>query len=103
MKCKRVCHTALFIAALLLLSCGAASAAESVPSSVLRASESVVRINVETTQYTGSGSGFVVVSDRDTTLVATNYHVVEGNPYQISVWIGEEESVSATIRAYSSQ
>jgi hypothetical protein len=58
---------------------------------------------VETTQYTGSGSGFVVVSDRDTTLVATNYHVVEGNPYQISVWIGEEESVSATIRAYSSQ
>ncbi|MEL7608305.1 MAG: trypsin-like peptidase domain-containing protein [Bacillota bacterium] len=94
---------ALLLVAILPLSFVVAFAAENVPASVLKASESVVRIVAETTQYISTGSGFIVSNNKDATLIATNYHVVEGEPYQISVWIGEDETISAKILAYSDQ
>lgn len=79
------------------------SSASSVPTPVIKATESVVRILAEySTGYT-TGSGFVIKSDINETLIATNYHVVEGTPYSISVWLNEDETVSATIIAYTDQ
>ena len=72
-------------------------AASSVPSAVIKAVDSVVRIEAEFDDGWASGSGFVIESSRDTTLIATNYHVVEGNPQSISVWLGEDESIRAEI------
>lgn len=78
-------------------------AASSVPKTVVKATESVVRVLAEYSDGYATGSGFVIKSDQDETLIATNYHVVEGNPYSISVWISEEEVVGAAICAYTSQ
>ena len=78
-------------------------AAASVPKPVMKATESVVRVLAEYSDGYATGSGFVIKSDKDETLIATNYHVVEGNPYGISVWLGEEETVGATILAYTNQ
>ena len=74
-----------------------AYAASSVPAAVIKAVDSVVRIEAEFDDGWASGSGFVIESSRDTTLIATNYHVVEGNPQSISVWLGEDESIRAEI------
>ena len=74
-----------------------------VPSSVVNATESVVRIYAEYTDGISTGSGFVVKSDGRETLIATNYHVVEGKPHTITVWVSGTESVSATIYAYTDQ
>lgn len=78
-------------------------AAASVPKPVMKATESVVRVLAEYSDGYATGSGFVIKSDKGETLIATNYHVVEGNPYGISVWLGEEETVGATIVAYTNQ
>ena len=78
-------------------------AVSSVPESVLKATESVVRVLAEYADGYATGSGFVIKSDKEETLIATNYHVVEGEPYSISVWLSEEETVSATILAYTNQ
>lgn len=75
----------------------------SVPEPVLKATESVVRVLAEYSDGYATGSGFVIKSDKDETLVATNYHVVEGKPYSISIWISDDETVSATILAYTNQ
>ena len=69
----------------------------------MKATESVVRVLAEYADGYATGSGFVIKSDKEETLIATNYHVVEGNPYSISVWLSEEETVSATILAYTNQ
>ena len=79
------------------------SAVSSVPDPVINATESVVRILAEYPDGYATGSGFVIKSDNEETLIATNYHVVEGKPYSISVWLGEEETVSATIFAFTTQ
>lgn len=79
------------------------NAATSVPKPVMKASESVVRILSEYADGYATGSGFVIKSDKDETLIATNYHVVDGKPYSISIWLGEEETINATILAYSDQ
>lgn len=73
------------------------SAASSVPSAVIKAVDSVVRIEAEFADGWATGSGFVIESSRDITLIATNYHVVEGDPQSISVWLGEDESIRAEI------
>lgn len=78
-------------------------AVSSVPECVVKATESVVRVLAEYADGYATGSGFVIKSDKSETLIATNYHVVEGEPYSISVWISEEETVSAMILAYTSQ
>ncbi len=78
-------------------------AAGAVPSDVLSATESVVRILAEYSDGYGTGSGFVIKSDSESTLIATNYHVVEDNPHSISVWISDEETITAKILAYTDQ
>lgn len=80
-----------------------AMAATSVPDPVLKAKASVVRVLAEYSDGVATGSGFVMKSDREETLIVTNYHVVEGNPHSISVWVGEDATVSARIAAYSEQ
>lgn len=74
-----------------------ALAAGAVPKSVMQATESVVRILAEYPDGSSSGSGFVIKSNDETTLIATNHHVVEDDPYRISVWLGENETIEATI------
>lgn len=74
-----------------------------VPKPVMEASNSVVRILAEYPEKFATGSGFVIKSDSDCTLIATNNHVVEGNPISISVWINADETVSAHILAASEQ
>ena len=98
---KLVCIFAVIIA-LFLLTVPVFSAS-SVPESVLVATESVVRVLAEYSDGYSTGSGFVIKSNGEETLVATNYHVVEGSPYNISIWISENETVSARILAYTNQ
>lgn len=79
------------------------SAASAVPEPVMQATNSVVRILAKYSNGYGTGSGFVIKSDDKSTLIATNYHVVTDNPHSISVWIGDNETISATILAYTDQ
>jgi hypothetical protein len=79
------------------------NAVSAVPKPVMEATESVVRVLAEYSDGYATGSGFVIKSDKEETLIATNYHVVEGNPYSISVWISAEETMSASIVAYTDQ
>jgi S1-C subfamily serine protease len=58
---------------------------------------------VEYPNAIGSGSGFVIESNSQETLIVTNYHVVGEDPSEISVWIGEEELAAAEIVAGSEQ
>lgn len=88
---------------LIALLCFDVSAAGAVPTQVLESADSVVRILAEYTDGISTGSGFVVKSDQELTLVVTNYHVVADGPYSISVWIGENETVSASLYAYTDQ
>ena len=76
-----------------------ACAATAVPNSVIQATESVVRIFSEYRYDIGSGSGFVIKSSRSETLVATNYHVVEGAPLGIYVVSREGELLDAHVLA----
>lgn len=99
---KRICSLVicvLLIASMVTFAYGVSA----VPEAVMEATESVVRILAEYADGYSTGSGFVIKSDKEETLIATNYHVVEGKPYSISVWLSEEETVSATILAYTNQ
>lgn len=78
-------------------------AVTAVPDAVLKAKSSVVRVLAEYPEGYATGSGFVIKSNREETLIATNYHVVEGNPYSISIWVGENERVTASVAAHTSQ
>ncbi|MBR5309164.1 MAG: trypsin-like peptidase domain-containing protein, partial [Clostridia bacterium] len=80
-----------------------AYATMSVPKPVMQATESVVRILAEYAYGYSTGSGFVIKSDKEETLIVTNYHVVKNKPYNISVWLSEDETISATILAYTTQ
>ena len=77
-------------------------AATAVPESVLDATRSVVRIVSEYVDEIGTGTGFVIKSDSNEILIATNYHVVQGNPQSIYTFIGED-IVYAEIVAYTEQ
>lgn len=79
------------------------AAADTVPGAVLKAAASVVRIQADSADCISSGSSFVIQNDKDRTLVATNYHVVEDEPYSISVWVSGDRAVSASVLAYSKQ
>lgn len=63
----------------------------------MEATKSVVRILSEGKSTTATGSGFVILCDSDRTLIATNYHVVENQPYNVSLWLGEEDLVDVEI------
>lgn len=82
---------------LLLSSSLVASAATDVPEAVMTASQSVVRILSEYTRGSATGSGFVIKNEPGEVLIATNDHVVEGNPHSISVWVGDDLLVDAEI------
>ena len=68
-----------------------------VPQDVLDSVESVVRIIAEYNDGYATGSGFVIQSDSNTTLIATNHHVVEDNPKSISIWTESGSKVSVSI------
>ena len=67
-------------------------AAEAVPKKVLDKTDSVVRVWVEYIDGSEcSGTGFVIENDKKSLLVVTNEHVVEGEPYKIYVYAGDEK------------
>ena len=72
-------------------------AATDVPDAVMNASRSVVRILSESYSSSATGSGFVIQNKPGEVLIVTNNHVVDGDPYSISVWIGEQDMVNAEV------
>ena len=70
-----------------------------VPQDVLESVESVVRIIAEYNDGYATGSGFVIQSDSNATLIVTNHHVVEDNPKSISIWTETGIKVSVTVLA----
>lgn len=99
---KRICSLLLCLVLLASIS-SLAWASGSVPEPVMKAKDSVVRILAKYPDGYATGSGFVVKSSDSETLVVTNYHVVEGSPLSISVWLGEDETMSASILVSSDQ
>lgn len=79
------------------------NAAGAVPEKVINATESVVRILSKYSDGYATGTGFVIKSDKNETLIITNHHVVEDNPYSISVWVDNEELINAEILAATNQ
>lgn len=78
-------------------------AATAVPEAVMQGTESVVRVEAEFETEYSTGSGFVVGRDESSIYVATNYHVVEGDPLSVYIWVGSDETADAEIYAYSMQ
>ena len=66
------------------------------PTPVLNARSSVVRIETTIGQDLLSGSGFVVSNGKDGTFIATNYHVIEDWD-AISVWLSADDLVPAKV------
>lgn len=99
---KRICAAFLCIFLVLAMTLSV-SAASSVPKPVIDSTKSVVRVLAEYPDGYATGSGFVIKSNSSETLIVTNYHVVEDKPYSISVWISDDETVSASILAYTDQ
>ena len=101
---KRIAFFLLAVA-LLIFTFMAAAAASAVPDAVIRAADSVVRIRAEYTDDTGyaTGTGFVIGSDDQCTLVVTNHHVIEGDLLRIDVYVNETSPVAAEIAADSTQ
>lgn len=98
---------AFFLLAVMLpvFACMTAAAASAVPAAVIRAADSVVRIRAEYTDDAGyaTGTGFVIGSDAQGTLVVTNHHVIEGELSRIDVYTSESSPVAAEIAADSAQ
>lgn len=63
----------------------------------MEATKSVVRILSQYRNGAATGSGFVIQNVPGEALIVTNNHVVEGNPYSISIWVGEDKMVDAEI------
>ena len=81
---KRWLSAAAAFALLLVLSLPV-YAEQAVPKAVLESSSSVVRIIAEYKDSYSTGSGFIIHSGNDATLVTTNRHVIEGDPIDISI------------------
>lgn len=79
------------------------NASQDVPQKVLDACYSVVRIETENVSTISSGSGFVIKSDRNGTLIVTNAHVISGGLQRISVWVTNEEKQFADVEYISEQ
>ena len=93
---KKVLSVILCIA-LLLPTVLSVQASGGVPREVMTAAKSVVRILSKYTNGSSTGSGFVIKNEPGEVLVVTNDHVVDGDPYSISIWVGEDEMVAAEI------
>ena len=100
---KRVCLTFVFLFILACCFFPIYAAAESVPQEVLDACSSVAYIQIETSTEIYSGSGFIIKNDSEGTYLATNNHVIESNPKEILVWIGENKKRSAKVIDRSEQ
>ena len=98
---KRRAGALLLSFLILLMFSGVSMASGGVPKQVLKAAESVVRIVSEYSDGFATGSGFVIRSDGNRTLIVTNHHVVEGNPLTIAVMLGNEELIDAKVLAAS--
>ena len=72
------------------------SFAAGIPESVLNAAASVLCVEVETEEYLGGGSGFVICNEDGATYIATNAHVVE-DAEKIYVWLNDKERSEAKI------
>ena len=93
---KKLISTVLCV--FILLSCILpAMAATGVPEEVMESTKSVVRILSKYYNGAATGSGFVIKNEPGEVLIATNDHVVEGNPTSISIWVGEDRMVDAEI------
>ena len=77
--------------------------AAGVPEAVLSSLSSVVRIFVDYDDGYSTGSGFVIANDGSTVYIATNNHVIEGDPNEISVRVNESSIVSASVVKTSEQ
>ena len=97
---KRVLGCMIVLILLLSTSC---YAAQSVPNEVLNAAKSVVRIQAEYTDGYATGTGFIISSDKRTTYIATNNHVVKDSPISISIWLNSTKKISAKIKVASEQ
>lgn len=98
-KLSRVRLLCITLIAIIMSSTMAFAAA--VPGAVLKGTDSVVRVEAEFSDGISSGSGFVIADDGSATYIATNWHVVEGKPRSLYVWVDENDTVSAEIYAYS--
>ncbi len=90
----RVIVILFLIVSLLSISVNAEGA---VPTEVLDAVDSVVRIVAEYPDGYATGTGFVIQSDSSTTLIATNHHVIEDNPKSISIWTETGSKIAVTV------
>jgi hypothetical protein len=77
--------------------------AVNIPQAVLDTADSVYYIEIGTPEPISSGTGFVVKNDQDGTYLLTNYHVVEANLINVSVWVGDQEKTHAEVVKYSEQ
>ena len=74
-----------------------------VPAPVMRAADSVVRIEAQFTDGIARGSGFVIESNSRRTLIVTNHHVIEDHPTRVMILLGNDEILSSSVAAESPQ
>ncbi len=96
---KRIISMLVITLLILSLMSGVVNADGAVPQDVLDSLESVVRIIAEYNDGYATGSGFVIQSDSNATLIVTNHHVVEDNPKSISIWTETGIKVAVTVFA----
>lgn len=95
----KIATTIIMIVILVYYSALDLLARDAVPSKVLSASKSVVRILSDYDYEYGLGSGFVVAKQNESTYIATNYHVVSDRPNKITVFDTNGSELKATIFA----
>ena len=94
---------AIITSAILVFSIVTTAFAESVPQQVLDNTKGVFYVQVLSESGTSSGTAFVISADQNNTYLITNYHVVEENANDISIYIDQDESVHASVVASSEQ
>lgn len=89
----------ILISLLLIISCFSlyAFADAGVPQEVLDATESVIRVVSEYSDGYALGSGFVIKSDDQDTLIVTNHHVIADNPLSIAIFTESGIKVTVTV------
>ena len=101
---KRLYKGACVIIAFLFIVPIFSMAKEGVPQIAMDARASVFRVLCEDSEYTYSGSSFVVAADEAGTYLATNYHVVEdARPNSIVAILHDGLKVPAQIVEYSKE
>lgn len=94
---------AIFIITILLTSIKSSVVAEDVPEIVLEKAKSVFYIESESVNAISSGTAFIINNDMDGTFLITNYHVVEEDVNNVSVWINKDEKTHAILVEFNEQ